>query len=323
MDRAADDAVVLEHSQSRAPPGTKFTGDVSDYSSKDGTQEMTNCECRRGCGPSCACRKIGWPCGLVCSCMDCEGSTKPCGSPFTRIAENLGGVKRERFLDEVKGSGRIAIAYLAANSRCEWLPKASASACLSNHLNTRGNELDVEDLQRKMMEAGETARIREAGDVYLLSMMDLINEAQAEKDEEAKANLLKELFRYACGREHYDPNPEMAMPHALTSRGSMRWSFCRDTWVSRHNIAHCWKCNECLEDSWHCNECGVCKIGRDYPCDRCGGWCKGTKDFDVGSAVAKDAKPTPKTAEESLKRSRRSTGAGEASSSSAGKRRAQ
>ncbi|EGP82728.1 uncharacterized protein MYCGRDRAFT_97389 [Zymoseptoria tritici IPO323] len=119
--------------------------------------------------------------------------------------------------------------------------------------------------------------------------------------------LIARLFVYAFSIDRNKFCHDIGTKHP----DSHIWSWCREAWVPRHRVKHCWECKNCFDNSWHCEKCGVCKTGSDFSCDGCGGyafasWRAGRTD---GKAIdaAPDTSDSPAGAGSSKKRPRRQT----------------
>ncbi|KJX98250.1 hypothetical protein TI39_contig424g00005 [Zymoseptoria brevis] len=115
------------------------------------------------------------------------------------------------------------------------------------------------------------------------------------------------LFAYAFSIDRNKFSHDIGTKHP----DSHIWSWCREAWVQRHRVKHCWKCKNCFDDSWHCEKCGVCKAGSVFPCDGCGGyafdgWRAGRTNGKAIDTVP-DSTDSPAGAGPSKKRPRRQT----------------
>lgn len=192
-----------------------------------------------------------------------------CQSPFTALTKAFGNPEpQDNNFIAPKYAQRDTIMYMRHAG--EEYRTITASACLTKHLNARNHELDIEQLKRKMMERKKATGTLNIFDEFLHSTWDKII---ATGDERDKAALKIDLFRYAFGQRHIRITEDTSnLPE--TDLRSMRWSFCRDGWVNRHRVKHCFECNECFDDAWHCRSCGACNTPPEYPCRVCLGLCR-------------------------------------------------
>lgn len=157
----------------------------------------------------------------------------------------------------------------------EEVDTTTASACFTKLLNTKNHELDIDELKRKMMEPRKAVGALHIMDPYLEQTWQKIKDL---KDGDIMRDVEEMmLFAYAFGQRHIY-HREGANKFPETDLRSLRWSFCRDGWVNRHRVKHCFECNECFDDAWHCSVCGVCNTPPQYPCAGCNSRCQDVDD---------------------------------------------
>ncbi|EME86754.1 uncharacterized protein MYCFIDRAFT_172452 [Pseudocercospora fijiensis CIRAD86] len=186
-------------------------------------------------------------------------------SPFKSLVQIFGGIDTKELAQMTRGGIQGGVGFLLHHSRLEKITTKPANACFTKFLNRRHAFIDVENLKIQLngdSEAFECDAILASWRAMLKSMQKKGSSA-ADVDEHFQL-----LFQYGLG-EISDKDPTTAR----NEKESLHfWSFCRGGWVDRDLVMHCWKCNSCYDDAWHCDTCGVCKIGRKFKCDGCGGW---------------------------------------------------
>lgn len=181
----------------------------------------------------------------------------------------------------------------------------SANACFTTYMNSGDRlkmelRIDMTGLREKVVSDGPAFAV----DPKLAEWRTM--DKELEKGSEAHVRAVQWLMKYALGIERDRSGVPRHLPR---HEHSYVWSFCRDSWVDRGKVRHCWECHECYEDAWHCGDCGVCKVGREYACDTCGGWSElGAQHGNEGGVAvnARDGGKQPATAA-ARKRRRRLT----------------
>lgn len=198
----------------------------------------------------------------MCSCVTRDGrSTDACQSPFSQLHKLF---------------GKSPVRFTYGLSR--YLPTCDvvANACFTRHLNLNPRK------QRPLDAPGVVAKVLDDCDAWRLDpfLVRISPKVKNDNDLVDQAIWTTRLLVYALGIERH---PKAMIKDAMDSPHSHVWSFCRDSWVSRHRTVHCEQCGVCYDNAWHCEGCATCKAGRYLACDGCGGWSRsGVWDGEEG-----------------------------------------
>ncbi|KXT02141.1 hypothetical protein AC578_5950 [Pseudocercospora eumusae] len=255
------------------PPSSPTIGSiVTEKPNVSGADDREGCKCKKGCNTSqCACRKVGASCSISCACMDgwafCRARRAlPCSSPFASLSQIFGGIKTKELAEATRGGTQYGAGFWLHNSQLEVITTHTANACFSKYLNGKDGLVDVEDLKAKLSAPCEAFEI----DVHMAAWRAMFKSMQKKGFGEPELHKhFHVLFHYGLS-ENYSEYIKVEVNKDLESLHI--WSFCRGGWVDRESVSHCWTCNSCYDDAWHCDTCGVCKVGRKFACDGCGGW---------------------------------------------------
>lgn len=213
----------------------------------------------------------------------CVDRQEECRSPFTLLTGDLGNPRpRPHYTVYRRGTG--AEFNMALRYGYQIFKTITANACLTKLLNTKHYGLDIDELKRKMMEPKKAVGTLHIMDPHLERTWQNIKDLDDDDIMKDVEEIM--LFGYAFGQHHMT----RASKFPDADLRSMRWSFCRDGWVNRHRVKHCFECNECFDDAWYCSVCGVCNTPRQYPCAECNSRCQDMDENTRAERVASRAR---------------------------------